>query len=265
MNGPDALAQPLATRAPRAPRAAFGAIIRNEARLVVRQPAGAIAAIGISTLILVILGVLPVFKQPSSRLDGLTPFQIYIPILISFAIGILALVYLPGPLVTYRELGILRRLSVTPVPASSVLAAQLAVQASLMLIAVLIIMVTSIAFFGQHVPGNLGGFLLAIVLGIAAVFAIGLWIAAVARTSSAVRGISAAILYPLLFFSGLYYPVELMPAVMLDISHFTPLGAIVQATVYPMFGEFPPTSPLLVLAAYALVFGFLAKRFFRWE
>jgi hypothetical protein len=39
----------------------------------------------------------------------------------------------------------------------------------------------------------------------------------------------------------------------------------VQAIVYPMFGEFQPTSPLLVLAAYALVFGFLAKRSFQWE
>jgi hypothetical protein len=28
---------------------------------------------------------------------------------------------------------------------------------------------------------------------------------------------------------------------------------------------FPPVQPLLVLAAYALVFGYLAKRFFRWE
>ena len=250
---------------PRAPRAAFGAILRNEARLVWRQPAGAISAIGFSVLILVILGELPVFGKPSSQLSGLTPFQIYIPILISFSIGVLALVYLPGPLVSYRELGILRRLSVTPVPASWVLAAQLTVQACLMLIATAIILVTSIAFFGQHAPGNPGGFLLALVLSIAALFAIGLWIAAVTRTSGAVRGISAVILYPLLFFSGLYYPVQLMPSVTLDISHFTPLGAVVQATVYPMFGEFPPTSPLLVLAAYALVFGFLARRFFRWE
>jgi ABC-2 type transport system permease protein len=259
MSGGQALARP------GAPRAAFGAIFRNEVRLAWRQPAGAIAAIGVSTLILVVFGELNSFQQPSSRLDGLSPFQIYIPILIAFSIGLLSLVYLPGPLVSYRERGILRRLSVTPVPASWVLAAQLAVQACLMFIAVLVIMVLSVAFFGQHAPGNLGGFLLALVLSVAALFAIGLCIAAVARTSSAVRGIAAAVLYPLLFFSGLYYPVQLMPAVMLDISHFTPLGAAVQAIVYPMFGEFPPTMGLLVLAAYALVFGFLAKRFFRWE
>jgi len=250
---------------PRAPRVAFGAIFRNEARLVWRQPAGAIAAIGISLLILVVFGEVSVFRQPSPRLDGLSPFQIYIPILISFSIGLLALIYLPGPLVSYREQGILRRLSVTPVSASWVLAAQLAVQACLMLIATAIIMVTSVAFFGQHAPGNLGGFVLALVLSIAAIFAIGLCIAAVAPTSGAVRGITAAVFYPLVFFSGLYYPVQLMPSVMLDISHVTPLGAAVQAIVYPMFGEFPPTSGLLVLAAYALVFGFLAKRSFRWE
>jgi len=28
---------------------------------------------------------------------------------------------------------------------------------------------------------------------------------------------------------------------------------------------FPPVTPLLVLVAYALVFSFVAKRFFRWE
>jgi ABC-2 type transport system permease protein len=250
---------------PQPPRAAFGAIFRNEVRLAWRQPAGAITAVGISLLILVIFGELPVFHHPSSRLDGLSPFQIYIPILISFSIGLLALIFLPGPLVSYREQGILRRLSVTPVPASWVLAAQLAVQACLMLIATAIIMVASVAFFGQHAPGNPGGFLLALALSIAAIFAIGLCIAAVVPTSSAVRGVTSVVFYPLVFFSGLYYPMQLMPGVLLDVSHFTPLGAAVQVLVSSMFGDFPPTSGLLVLTAYALVFGFLAKRFFRWE
>jgi ABC-2 type transport system permease protein len=56
-----------------------------------------------------------------------------------------------------------------------------------------------------------------------------------------------------------------MPALIQDISHYSPLGAAVQAIGYSWVGQFPPTQPLLVLAGYALVFGFLAKRFFRWE
>jgi ABC-2 type transport system ATP-binding protein len=57
----------------------------------------------------------------------------------------------------------------------------------------------------------------------------------------------------------------LMPGVLLDISNYTPLGATVQAVQDSMQTGFPPAAPLLVMAAYALVFGFLAQRFFRWE
>ena len=250
---------------PRAPRAAFGQIVRNEARLAWRQPAGLIVGIGISVGLLVIFGEVSVFQQSSARLGGLSAFDVYIPILIAFAIAIIAFTYLPGPLVSYREQGILRRLSATPVPASWLLAAQLVVQACLMLISVFILLVVSVVFFGVDAPKSPGGLLLAVVLSIAALFAIGLAIAAVAWTPAAARGIMAAVLYPLLFFSGLYYPVQLLPGVLQDISHYTPLGAAVQALGASMVQGFPPAAPLLVLAAYALAFGFLAKRFFRWE
>ena len=56
-----------------------------------------------------------------------------------------------------------------------------------------------------------------------------------------------------------------MPTVILDISNYTPLGAAVQAIQASMLQGFPPVAPLLVLVAYLVVFGFLAKRYFRWE
>jgi ABC-2 type transport system permease protein len=56
-----------------------------------------------------------------------------------------------------------------------------------------------------------------------------------------------------------------MPNVLQDISDYTPLGAAVQAIQDSMLQGFPPVAPLLVLAGYAAVFGFLARRFFRWE
>jgi ABC-2 type transport system permease protein len=249
----------------RAPRAAFGQLVLNEARLAWRQPAGIIAGVGISLLLLVIFGEVPVFQQSSARLGGLSAFEIYLPILIAFSIGVLALTYLPGPLVSYRELGILRRLSTTPVPASWVLAAQLVVQVCLMMTAVLILLVVSVAFFGASSPKSPDGLVLALALAIAALFAIGLAIAAAAKTSGAARGLMAAAFYPLMFFSGLYVPMQILPGVFQDISHFTPLGAAVVAMQDAMLGQFPPAEPLLVMLGYALVFGYLAKRFFSWE
>jgi ABC-2 type transport system permease protein len=167
--------------APRAPRAAFGKIVLNEARLAWRQPAGIVVGIGLSLLLLVIFGSIPVFQQTSASFGGLSAFE------------------------------------------------------------------------------------MALVLSIAALFAIGLSIAAAARTSGAARAIMGLAFYPLMFFSGLYVPMQILPRVFANISHLTPLGAAVQAIQDSMLGQFPPALPLLVMAAYAIVFGYLAKRFFRWE
>jgi ABC-2 type transport system permease protein len=252
-------------RAPRAPAAAFGHMVLNEARLAWRQPAGMIASAGVALLLLVIFGEIPVFRQASARLGGYSAFEIYIPILMCFAIAIIAFFYLPGPLVSYRELGVLRRLSTTPVSAYWVLAAQIVVQACLMVVTLVLVVAVSIIFFGVSSPKAPAVLVLAVALCMAALFAIGLAIAALARTSAAARGLMAAALYPMLFFSGLYYPVQLMPTVIQDISNYTPLYPAVQAIGDAWLGHFPPAQALLVLAGYALVFSYLAKRFFRWE
>jgi ABC-2 type transport system permease protein len=247
------------------PRAAFGKIVLNEARLAWRLPAGLIFGVGVPLLLLIIFGELPSFHQPQPSLGGLALFPLYVPIIISFSIGLLALISLPGPLVSYRDQGILRRLSTTPVPPFWVLAAQLVVHFCLAMTSLVIVIVVSITAFGLDVPKNPGALLLAIILSIAAMFAIGLSIAAAARSGTAARAIGAGAFYPLLFFAGMWLPGPLMPAVLAAISKFTPLGASVEAIQDSMQGQFPPAAALLVLAGYALVFAFIAKRFFRWE
>ncbi len=248
-----------------APRAAFGQIVRNEARLAWRLPTGLIFGVGLPMLLLIIFDEIPSFHQVQASLGGLTPFDVYVPILIAMVIAIIALISLPGPLVTYRDQGILRRLATTPVPPSRVLAAQLVVTFCITITSLLILIVVSITAFGFAVPKNPGALVLAIGLSIAALFAIGLCIAAVARSGIAARAIGAAAFYPMLFFSGMWFPRELMSGVLQDVSNVTPLGAAVEAIQDSMQGQFPPAEPLLVLAGYALVFALIAGRFFRWE
>jgi ABC-2 type transport system permease protein len=146
-----------------------------------------------------------------------------------------------------------------------VLAAQLVVQFCIAVTTLIVLTVVAIAAFGLAVPKSPGGLILASLLSIAALFAIGLSIAAAARSEIAGRVIGAGTLYPLLFFAGLWLPREMMPSAILTISNYTPLGASVEAMQDSMQGQFPPAAPLLVLAGYAVVFGFAARRFFRWE
>ncbi len=246
-------------------RAAFGKVVLNEARLSWRRPVGLVVGLVLPVGLLVVFGEVPVFHQPQAVFGGLTAFDVYIPILMVFSLAMLALLGLPMPLASYRELGILRRLSTTPVPPSWLLAAQGVIQSCVALTGLLVIMVAGIAVFGAPVPRSPGGLLLSVLLSIAALFPLGLVVAAMSRTATSASVIGRLAFFPLMFFAGLWLPREDMPAVLQDISNFTPLGAAVQALQDSMQTGFPPVAPLLVLAAYALVFGYLARRFFRWE
>ena len=56
-----------------------------------------------------------------------------------------------------------------------------------------------------------------------------------------------------------------MESVLSQVSQLTPLGASVHYLQSSMLGTFPSAESLLVLVGYAIAFGYLAVRFFRWE
>ena len=246
-------------------RAAFGQIVLNEARLARRQPASPIAGIALPVVLLVIFGAIPSLRQPAAGLGGLTPLDVYVPILIVLSLGLLTLFGLPMPLASYRELGLLRRLSTTPVPPWWLLAAQGVVQLCVALTGIVVLLVASVTVYGALAPKSPGALVLSIALTAGALFPMGLLIGSVARTATGASVIGRLVFFPMIFFAGLWWPRELMPGVLQGVSSFTPLGAAVEAMQDSMQGQFPPALPLLVLVAYAVVFGFLAKRLFRWE
>jgi len=259
------LTRPALSLPARARRAAFGKVLLNEARLTWRLPVGVVGGIGIPMVLLVIFGSLPKFHQTMPGLGRLTLFDVYLPVIVVLGLAALALWGVPGPLVSYREQGILRRLSTTPVPPSWLLAAQAAVQTCIAVAGLVLVIGTSMIAFGAPAPKSPAGLVLSCGLAIAGLFPMGLLIASVARTPNAASVIGRLAFFPLMFFAGLWLPRALMPGVLLDVSNYTPLGAAVQAVQDSMLSGFPPAAPLLVLAAYALVLGFVARRCFRWE
>ena len=135
------------------------------------------------------------------------------------------------------------------------LAAQVIINLALAIVALGIIVVAGTLAYGLGTPKQPAGFILSLLLTIAAMFTIGLWISAFARSAAVASGIGQLILYPSLFFAGLGLPREVMPGVLRDIGDWTPLGATVQAMQSSMQGTFPSAQLLLVMLAYALLFG----------
>jgi ABC-2 type transport system permease protein len=249
----------------RTPRSAFGKLLQSETKVAWRVPVGLVLGVAAPVLMLVIFGTIPAMNKPAGSLGGLSYFSVYFPILIAFVLAMLALISLPVHLASYREQGILRRMSTSPVPPAWMLAAQVLINLALAVLALAILVVAGMAGFGLGAPKQPAGFTVALVLTIAAMFAIGLWISAIARTTGGAGAIGQLFLYPFLFSAGMWRPQEHMAPVLRQLSEWLPLGAAVHAMQDSMQGTFPSAQSLLVLAGWAVVFGFLAVRYFRWE
>ena len=236
-----------------------------ELRLFLREPLAVFFAVVFPALLVGILGSVPGFREPARALGGLRIIDLYVPIAVTFVLVMLALNVAPTALASYRERGVLRRLATTPVRPAALLAAQMAMSLLTAIFAVLVVLGVGRLAFGVALPRQPVGYALAFVLAAAAVFAIGLLLAAVAPNARSAQGLGSLLIFPVMFFAGLWVPTAVMPGVLHRISDFTPLGAGVQALQDATGGAWPQPLHLAVMAAYVAVFGLLAARTFRWQ
>jgi ABC-2 type transport system permease protein len=250
-------------------RRAFGLLVTTEIKLAWRRPVGLIIAVGVPLALLVVFGSIPKTTRPQASLGGVSFFDLYVPTLLVFVLIVVGLVGLPQQLATYRQLGVLRRMSTTPVPPSWLLAAQTTVSLIMAVVAVAILVGVGAGAFGLALPHDAGGYAVVFVslcLTAVATLGLGLCIAACAGSPQIANAISMACFYPLAFFSGLYVPLqEIHSSLVNTIAKVLPTGAGFNALHAAFGGHSPGAEPLLVLAGWAIVCSVAAARLFRWE
>ncbi len=244
---------------------ALARLTLTEARLFLRDPAAAFFSLVFPVLLLVILGSIPGFRERTPKLHGLSTIEVYAPIMIVFTLTMLAMNGLAPTLTGYREKGVLRRLSAGPVPVPVMFAALSAVYAAVCLVSLALVTVVGRLAFGIALPRQPLGFALSLVLAATSLFSVGLLIAALAPSAKAGNAIGAAFFFPLMFFSGLWVPRDLMPAVLRHVGDFVPSGAATQAVLDSWNGHWPGGGDLATMAVFTLVAGAAAVKLFRWE
>lgn len=236
-----------------------------ESKLFLREPTGVFFALVFPPLLLVVLGLIPAFREPSADLGGLRTVDLYAPIVITMAIAMLALSALPQIFATYRENGVLRRLATTPVRPLTLLVAQLAMCAWMAVAALVVVLAIGRLAFDVALPQNIPGYALSYLLCLMSMLTLGLLIASLAPTGKGAGGIGTLLFFPVLFFAGLWVPRAGMPDVLRRISDFTPLGAGVQSLQDTAAGAWPQLLAVAVMLGWTLLTGALAARYFRWE
>ncbi|MFI6604759.1 ABC transporter permease [Nonomuraea sp. NPDC050536] len=241
-------------------------ILAVETKLHLRDVQSPLIVIGLPTALLLILGSIPDFSKPDPAMGGQSVNDTQMPAMMAMlAMMTLAFTVLPTALTQYRERGVLRRLSTTPVHPSRVLAVQLMINMAVGIVSTALLIVLGRVVLGTAIPQQLPGFVLVFLLGSAALLAMGLVVAAVAPNSKAAPGIGSMLMFPLMFVAGMWLPRELMPDTLRHISDFSVVGPFAQAMRDTWAGHAPQPLHLAVLAVGLVVFGTLAARLFRWE
>jgi ABC-2 type transport system permease protein len=200
----------------------------------------------------------------TSRLNSVSFFVPSILAMALMQLGIFAAI----PLVEQREKLILKRLNATPLPRWTLVGSNVIVRLLIAAAQTAIIVGIGVAALGVEIVGNwalIAGF---VVLGAMSFTAIGYVIASFARTEEAANGMTQIVQLPLMFLSGIFFPLEVMPEWLRGVATFLPLTYLGDALRQTMVGG-TPFAPLgvdaIVLAGWLVVTLGISARFFRWQ
>ena len=241
---------------------ALAAMTRTETRLFLREPLIWGAAVILPTAVLVILGAI-FGNTPDPQFGGYGFLTLFTPSLVVITLATLTVNTFTSRMGTYREQGVLRRLSTTPVRPATLLAAQLAINIVTAFIAVAVLIGVAYVAFGVPLPQAPLAFAVALGVGAAALFGLALLIAAVVPSAGAANAVSLPVFFAVMFFGGVYLPQWLLPDFLNKIGEFIPPG--VHGILDAWLGAPLQLAPLIVMGVIAVVAGAVAARTFRWE
>ncbi|MEO3795022.1 ABC transporter permease [Nonomuraea sp. B10E15] len=238
-------------------------LIRCEARMVVRDTAGLVVPIGLPLLVLVM--------NASSAggevvVNGRTVLDLYVlPLVLAIIIATIGVVNMPSFLAYYRRAGILRRLSVTPASPAMVLIAQAAVSALQTIIGIGAALAVAVLVFDANLPLRPVTALGLLLLATAAMYAVGMIVAAVAPTPNSAVAIGLVAFFALGALGGLFGSRESLPETLAMVGEWLPFGATVEVLSNAWAGT--PIEPLhlVSLSVTVLVGGAVSAAFFRWD
>ncbi len=189
--------------------------------------------------------------------------------------GLLAMVLMFGGLAgysleiaNYREKGILRRIKVSPLSLAMFLTAGI-VSVLLFTLAqtVLLIAIGSLGF-GMKISGNYLYIAALVLIGALSFLALGFLIASLTRNMRSAGLASQAIAMPMMFLSGIFFPVEFVPVPLKVIAQCLPLyylGDALREVMINSASLLDVWVDILVLVAVGVIAFVASIRFFRWE
>ncbi len=244
----------------------FFTMLKTELKLSFRGMDMVIFALCVPVVVAVILGVIYGDKAAAPG-AGYSFLEQSFGALSTIAICAGGVMGLPLLVSDYRQKKILKRYKVTPTSPAFLLAVWVAIYAIYSLLSLVLVFGTLFLFFGCRFGGSFGIFLVTYILVMLSMFSIGLMVGGVAPDTKTASVAASVLYFPMLIFSGATLPYEVMPPALQKAADILPLTQGIKLLKASSLG-LPMESvwiPIAVMAAFMVICGGIAIRFFKWE
>jgi ABC-2 type transport system permease protein len=257
-----------ARRARRSPPAMALRQVRYEHRSFWRNRSRAFFSFVLPLMLLVIFGAVSNGQHIAER-GNETFTTFFVPGILAYGIITATFSNLAASLALLRDQGVLKRMRGTPLPAWAYLAGRVGSSTLAMFELVATTLALGWVAFGTSVRAStLPGLVIALLAGMVCFTALGIAVTDIIPNADAAQPITAALVLPLTFISGIFFVSEREPRWLSHLAAVFPVKALADAL---QFAFDPRTSgagvaghDLIVLALWAAG-GVAFMRFFRWE
>jgi ABC-2 type transport system permease protein len=244
----------------------FTNVLAFETKRMLRNFPPLFFGLGFPVMVLVIFGGI-YGNEPNDQFNGLGTVDVSVPAYVGLVIAVAGLMSFPLGMVEYRSRGFLRRLRATPARPGQFLTAQVLINIAICAIGTVLLIVVGMLAYGLHAPAHPAAFIGIALLSAAAMFGIGMVVAALAPTEQTAIVIANIVYFPMIFLTGATVPLEIMPAAMKRIADALPLTYAVDALKWAWLdrGGDSLGLGLGVLGGTLVVCTAVSARLFRWE
>lgn len=170
--------------------------------------------------------------------------------------------------VSLRERKIIRRLGATPLPRSMMLWSEIVVRLGMALVQAILIIALGYVAFGVTVTGNILLVLAMVILGAVVFISIGYFLANFTKTLESAEGLIQVVQFPMMFLSGIFFPLEMIPSFLKPVVNVLPLtylGDLLRNVMVGLPSAYGFWTDITVLVGWFLITLTLAVRFFKWD
>ncbi len=240
-----------------------------ETKVFAREPLGLLGSLLVPVIIFVVARSVGTRVPDGVAATGADPTGpvLNVAILAAIFIAIGTAISLVAIISIYREGGILKRLRATPLSPLTILSAHVFVKLVFALIGLGLLVVAGRRLFPGAIEVNLLSFAAALSLSTVSIISVGFVISSIVPTARFAQPLASAILYPTMAISGLFFPLELLPAGWRGFANVLPTTHAVglMQGVWDGAGWGANLGHVGGLLAVIVVCSLVSTRTFRWE